>query len=310
MLEPLWTDGVPEFSLLWFNEPDFSQHKSAPGSEHGLAAIRNADNNLARVLQALEARGLRDTTDIIVVSDHGFSTIAAKADLAQALQSAGLPASRQAKSKPAPGDILVISNTGSTLVYVIGHDPNLVRKIVGFLQGWPFTGVIFTRRAISGTFALSQVYLDDDAVPDVFVSMRWTADRSKNGTPGMLTGEAGGNGPLQGGHGSLSPFDMHNTLVAVGPHFRPGTVDDLPTGNVDVAPTILWILGLKPPKSMDGRVLTEALSIPGPNVGSVRRRHLEASSTQGSTVWRQYLDITQLNGVTYYDEGNGQQSSK
>jgi len=39
------------------------------------AAIKNADNNLAAILDALKALGLDSTTDIIVSSDHGFSTI-------------------------------------------------------------------------------------------------------------------------------------------------------------------------------------------------------------------------------------------
>ena len=40
-----------------------------------LAAIRNADDDLARIRAALGELGLLDTTDIIVVADHGFSTI-------------------------------------------------------------------------------------------------------------------------------------------------------------------------------------------------------------------------------------------
>jgi hypothetical protein len=40
-----------------------------------LAAIRNADDDLARIRATLLELGLLDTTDIIVTSDHGFSTI-------------------------------------------------------------------------------------------------------------------------------------------------------------------------------------------------------------------------------------------
>jgi hypothetical protein len=39
------------------------------------AAIRNADDDLARIRSALNELGLLDTTDIIATSDHGFSTI-------------------------------------------------------------------------------------------------------------------------------------------------------------------------------------------------------------------------------------------
>src|SRR5262249_44987432 len=40
-----------------------------------LAAIRNADDDLARIRSTLDELGLLDTTDIIATSDHGFSTI-------------------------------------------------------------------------------------------------------------------------------------------------------------------------------------------------------------------------------------------
>ncbi|HXT39947.1 MAG TPA: hypothetical protein VN887_07990, partial [Candidatus Angelobacter sp.] len=96
-----------------------------------------------------------------------------------------------------------------------------------------------------------------------------------------------------------------NTLVAAGPDLRRNFSDELPSGNVDVAPTVLWILGVKPPKPMDGRVLTEALTIDGPKIGTPATTQIEATRPQGNTVWRQYLKRTELNGVIYLDEGNG-----
>ncbi len=106
-------------------------------------------------------------------------------------------------------------------------------------------------------------------------------------------------------HVTLSRFDMQNTLIAAGPDFRRGFADELPTGNVDVAPTILWILGITPPQPLDGRVLTEALTIDGPRVGTPKTTHLEAKNPHGEFIWRQYLKRTELNGVVYLDEGNG-----
>lgn len=40
-----------------------------------LVAIRNADDSLARLLDALRDRGLDATTDVILTSDHDFSTL-------------------------------------------------------------------------------------------------------------------------------------------------------------------------------------------------------------------------------------------
>jgi arylsulfatase A-like enzyme len=291
------------------NEPDFSQHRTGPGSERSLAAMRNADQNLARLLRALEEKGVRDTTDVIVVSDHGCSTVSSRVDLAVALTKAGLPAVREFKSGPSPGEILVVSNGGSTLVYVIGHDGQIIQRVVRFLQQWEFTGVIFCRKPFLGTFSLQEAHLDSDAAPDLVVSMRWTAEKNKDGITGMMCSDVSTFGPGQGGHVSLSPFDMHATLVAAGPHFRSGIVHTLASGNVDVAPTVLWILGLKPPRSMDGRILTEALTIKGPKFSSIQPHHIEAKTVLGGIAWSQYLNFIEVDGVRYLDEGNGKQMS-
>ena len=63
----------------------------------------------------------------------------------------------------------------------------------------------------------------------------------------------------RGEHGSFSPIDVHNTLLAAGPGFQQGFHDPLPSGNVDVAPTIAALLGLSLPKAQ-GRALHEALT--------------------------------------------------
>ena len=75
LIDVLWKDGVPAFSILWLGEPDLTEHETAPGAPAALAAIKSADENLAAVLSALDERKARATTDVFVVSDHGFSTI-------------------------------------------------------------------------------------------------------------------------------------------------------------------------------------------------------------------------------------------
>lgn len=301
MVDSLWADDVPEFSLLWFNEPDLSQHRTGPGSAQSLAAIRNADDNLARVLHRLEEKGLRNQTDVMVVSDHGFSTVSRMVDLAALLRAAGLHANAQFAGPPAQGDIVVVANGGSTLLYVIGHDQAIIDRLIDFLQTSDFTGVILAQKPRPGTFPLALAHVDSSASPDVVVSFRWSAGSNTNGLPGLLVSDLSEYGPGQGMHVSLSPFDLHNTLIAAGPDFRSGVLDLLPSGNTDVAPTILWILGRKPPKTMDGRVLAEALTCKGPKLTSYDPQRVEATNGH----WHQYLRFTEVNGVRYLDEGNG-----
>jgi arylsulfatase A-like enzyme len=308
LVDVLWADGVPEFSLLWMNQPDFAQHTMGPGSQPVLACLRDLDRNLAQVLHALEAKGVSASTDIFVVSDHGFSTISARADLARDLQAAGFKAVREFPTGPTAGEILVVSNGATCFLYVIGHEHNLIRQLVHFLQGWRFAGVIFSSKAMPGTFPLKQVDLASANVPDLLVSLRWTPDNSTNGTPGLVVCDTGYR-PGQGTHGSLSPFEMHNLLIAAGPDFRVGLLDNSPTGNVDLAPTVLWLLSISPPRAMDGRVLTEALTRKGPRVQRTKRYHLETKAASSGKIWRQYLNFTELNGVVYNEEGNGYQNA-
>lgn len=74
----------PFIIVLWSRDPDGSQHNQGdslnsvtPGinGPTSLAAIKNADDNLAQVRQALKDLGLEASTNVIVSADHGFSTI-------------------------------------------------------------------------------------------------------------------------------------------------------------------------------------------------------------------------------------------
>ncbi|HXZ00615.1 MAG TPA: alkaline phosphatase family protein [Stellaceae bacterium] len=77
--------GQPFVMVFWSRDPDGTQHfqgdslgRLTPGinGPTSLAAIRNADDDLAKLEAGLAAQGLAETTDIIVAADHGFATIA------------------------------------------------------------------------------------------------------------------------------------------------------------------------------------------------------------------------------------------
>ena len=299
----LWRNGVPKFSLLWLSEPDAAQHATGVGSEAALTALQSSDDQLAAVIKALEEKNVLETTDIFVVSDHGFSTIGRGPDVVESLKRVKFTAARQLQN-PEAGDVLVDSLGGSIFFYVFEHDAGVVEKLVTYLQGTDFAGVIFSALPMEGTFPLSEVHLAaKDGAPDVAISMRWTSEDNENGAPGILTVADGVKG--RGSHGSLSRFDLHNTLIAAGPDLKKGFVSDLPSGNIDVAPTILSILGVAPKAPMDGRVLSEALI--GQEQVSIKptENTIEASRELGFITWHQYLKITRVGEAVYFEEGNG-----
>jgi arylsulfatase A-like enzyme len=308
LLGPLWEKGLPAFSVLWLSEPDYSQHHTGPGSSTSLDAIRSSDENLGRVLTALEERGWRDQTDVLVVSDHAFSTIAHSIDLAETLIEAGFHAMREfPKSGAKMGDVMVVGNGGTVFLYVTGQSHFLIEKIVRRLQSESFCGVVFTREPIEGAFRLRDARIDSPDAPDIVVSLRWTPEANEHGAPGKVDSDYSEYGPGQGMHASLSPFDMHNICFAAGPHFRKGYRDELPTGNIDIAPTVLALLNVSPPKTMSGRVLAEAF-LNSSNAAPVpQTRRLDASYRDTHFAWHQYLDESAVNGVMYVNEGNGQQ---
>src|ERR1700722_18801987 len=74
----------PFVLVFWSRDPDGSQHNTGdslntvtPGinGPTSLAGIKNADNNLMQLRKALDELGLTASTNIIISSDHGFSTI-------------------------------------------------------------------------------------------------------------------------------------------------------------------------------------------------------------------------------------------
>jgi predicted AlkP superfamily pyrophosphatase or phosphodiesterase len=302
----LLKDGVPTLSILWLGEPDLTQHESAPGAPAALTAIKSADENLAAVLSALDRQKARETTDLFVVSDHGFSTIRRSIDLQKILNDAGFSAKTEFTDEPKTGDIMLAGNGGSVLFYVIGHDETLTRRLIECLQQSDFAGVIFARKPLQGTFALEQAMIQNDHAPDVVIAFRWNDSKNQFGVPGMIDADwqrAAGKGT----HATLSRFDLHNTLIAAGPDFRQGEVDDLPTGNIDVTPTILQTLGIKPPVQMDGRILSEAMVNRDRAASELKPevKTIEVSNDLPSGRWRQTLKVSRVGSTLYLDEGNG-----
>jgi arylsulfatase A-like enzyme len=308
LTEELWKEDVPKFSVLWVSEPDYSQHFSAPGAPLALKALRSSDEMLAMVIAALTDKGVLEKTDIFVVSDHGFSTIQDGLDIAQELTRAGFRAARQFNAPPQPGDILV-GNSGATLFfYVTGHDRATTQRLVTFLQQSPLSGVIFTRETLEGTFPLSAIHIDSPDAPDVVLSPRWNDGRNASAAPGMIAADGLRNAG-HGMHGSLSPFDMRNTLIAAGPDFPAGVSHELPTGNIDLAPTVLWILGIRPTSPFDGRVLGEALNeTPDATAAKPEETLMEVKREGEGMKWHQHLRRVQFGNATYFLEGNGGQA--
>lgn len=131
-------DGKPFVLVFWSRDPDGTYHfqgdslgKLVPGinGPTSIAAIRNVDSNLAEIQAALKSLDLDKTTDIFIVSDHGFSTISK--------QSAGSFAARIEYADVSAGQLppgFVAIDLSHALNLPL-HDPDSENALVSFTAG-------------------------------------------------------------------------------------------------------------------------------------------------------------------------------
>jgi arylsulfatase A-like enzyme len=256
----------PSVTVMWLGGLDSAAHAGGIGAPATVEVLRRVDGEIQRVQDGLKAAGLFESYDIWVTSDHGFSTHTGAIDLDAVLK----PFAR-----PLPdGSPRIVASGGA--IYVRDGDAAVVSAIAATLQKTAGVGAIFTRAAQPGSF--------DGSVPGTlsFDAARWTHDRSAqilfspDWTDAPNAHEVRGTVASGGtaGHGSSSPWDIHNTLIAAGPDLPPGVTVDAPSANVDFAPTFLKLLDIPVPPSVQGRPLDEAL-IDGAAVGANAVRTIE-----------------------------------
>jgi arylsulfatase A-like enzyme len=292
----------PTVVINWLTEPDHSQHAVGVGSPDAREALRHDDREIARVLATLDELGRGASTDVFVVSDHGFTTNTAGVDVARALIDAGL------KASPDSADVVLASSGQAVGVHVEGHDGERIARIARFVQSRDWGGVVFTagradgdpRGAVEGTFSLELIHVANaERGPDLLFTFPWTS-RMSSGVRGTdLANVSGGAKLYPSDHGSMSPWNVRNTFLAWGPDFKKQTTVPAPVGNVDVTPTILALLGVSDGDGLDGRVLHEALA-GGPDEEQI------AIDTRVHTVeagaYRAALQVSATDGRRYVDK--------
>ena len=272
--------------FMWLSDPDKTAHNFGIGHPTSKEAIRLLDAQVGRILAELDARGLTDTINILITSDHGFSTHTGGANIWGRLKRDNLDRG-----------VHVVGPA----IYVTEGGQEQIGRIVNVLQDEPWVGSIFTEArepgavegSYPGTFSFDAIHYAHERGPDILVGAAWTDEKNAFGFRGATTH------PGTAGHGSPSPFDIRNTLVAAGPAFKSGIRTNVPSGNVDIAPTICRVLGIPIPESMDGRVLEEALN-GGPEPRYVRTERRSHLLRAGSHEFM--MRISTVAGHTYLDE--------
>lgn len=291
--------GSPLVSAIWFSDPDAAAHEDGIGVPVTMASIRSVDEQFGRILAALEAKGLTGNFNIIISADHGFISHSGantnEPGTLELLLRNGLKKTRES-------DDVVLAEGA---IYVKDHDPVIIRKIVTLLQSKASPVSIFTRSLtpgdtrgmIEGTFSFSAIHWDHpERQADILLSSDWNDDKNAMGYPGMNPGRG------VAGHGGFSSYEVHIALLASGPAFKKEFKSDYPSSNVDIVPTVLHILGLPVPASMDGRVLQELL-VERPQQPLLKVSHdvLDVSTPVSGGTYRLKLSRTLYGKYIYLD---------
>jgi hypothetical protein len=271
---------APTLLVFWHTDPDHTLHARGYSAPQTLQALRDADANLGAILNTYARLGLRETTACLVTSDHGGSTISRRAQASHDL-------ARQLANGAAA------ENGGSVFVY--SSDASAVQAIREF----DYVGPVFTADGRDKTFPLSLVGLDGPRAPDIVFSFVWSPDQV-DGVPGTAVSSAS---KLVMDHGSISPYDLRNTLVLNGPDFRGGFRNLAPVGNIDICPTLSHLLDLEVGAKVDGRILRETLSDADAATPTWDTWQEERAFTARGRDWRQRVWFDRLATSSYLAGG-------
>jgi predicted AlkP superfamily pyrophosphatase or phosphodiesterase len=286
----------PLVSAIWFSDPDGTAHAKGIGSPEAVASIKAVDEQFGRIVSTLREKGLTSFYNILISTDHGFMTHVGqgKKSLNQLLIENGFKQSETSE------DIV----TAGGAIYLKDQNPETIRKIVAMLQPLEFVGAIFTKAAkpgdqqgfVPGTLSFETIHWNHARAADILVDANWDDRVNSAGYAGAsyLPGVAG--------HGTLSPWDVHIPLIVSGPAFKKGFETELPTSNVDLAPTVLHILNIPVPAAMNGRVMNELLQKPAANaLKAAKKETIETSTDYPGGKYKVTLTRTLLGEYQYVD---------
>ena len=143
MTEYILPERKPAVSLIWSSEPDKSQHDDAVGSDVSNSTIIEADAQFGNLLTWLEQTGRAADTDVLVISDHGYSTITQAVNVEALLREAGFPPGGET------GGVVVAHNGGSVLFYTHNSGRDTADRLAQWLMEQPWCGTITASAAVA-----------------------------------------------------------------------------------------------------------------------------------------------------------------
>ena len=232
----------PNFVIVNLGAADYAAHSFGPESIRYLLTLEYLDGLVGDLLKALDDLGIRQRTAVIVSADHGFSDVDPTRLVAPVADVGG----HRLEALAARGIEHYLTNTGGSSMGVYVRDKGRVADAVAALRAEPWCEAVYcqdAKAACDRTLESLHAYFPGRS-PDLMVD---------------LDDDAALNFAQPGQHGSLRHDDMAIPLILSGAGVAAGKVAG-EARLVDVAPTVMRLLGL-PPEGLrpDGRVLEDAL---------------------------------------------------
>lgn len=211
----------PHLITLYLNAVDRAGHQAGPDSETVDKALMETDAAIGQLLRGLQAKGLLEVTDLIVVADHGMASISQSRVI------------RLGELMPREAYRPVSVGAEAGLWPQPGHEEEVAKALLG-----PHAHMTCWRKA---DVPERLHYGKNPRVPPFvcLAEVGWMILPIGVGLTGNLT--------LPGGEHGYDPADpqMAALFVAHGPSFRRGVVLQA-FDNVDVYPLVAAVVGVKP----------------------------------------------------------------
>jgi predicted AlkP superfamily pyrophosphatase or phosphodiesterase len=229
----------PRFAALYIDVVDTVGHKAGPEAPETAAAVKEADDAIARLLAGLAARGLRDQANLVIVSDHGMSEqsvdrIVFLEDVLDVTQVDVESTGPNGGVRPKPG-------TGTAAELVARLRPKLPPQVQ-----------VYLREEVPARYH----YNANPRIPPVV----FIADDHWNVEPKAVMKKLSGN--LDRGNHGWDPAtpNMGALFIANGPSFKRGH-EFADVDNIHLYNMLCAVLGVKPaPNDGDDRLAREALA--------------------------------------------------
>ena len=220
----------PNLQFVHLLNVDEVQHKEGPGGPAVREAVRLQDENIARIRKAIEDSGVGDRTALLIVGDHGFTSISRNCSPNTLLRDAGLLEEENGKVKS--WRAIIRSSGGSASVY-LKNPGDLPRVRETLLAGSSVSGDLVY--SVIERPALDLLGYNPDAALALEPADGWA-----------ITERIGASAPtVRGNHGQLpSRPGLQTGFIAEGAGIRRGVVIDR-MGLIDIAPTVAALLGLE-----------------------------------------------------------------